>query len=76
MANQRIYICCKVCGAEKFLAKRLMEAFHTLPQTMDKGEWDEFFDKHEWGHCKPGKGNPWGLDVFELVYEHGNSGFS
>lgn len=75
MANQRMEIRCKVCGEEKFLAKRLGGNFYTLKQTMNRNEWDRFFIKHEWGHCRPCNDNPWGLDVFELVYEHADSGF-
>ncbi len=69
MANQRMFIRCKACGAEKFLAKRLGDAFHTLDMTMDVGEWDDFFEKHKWGFCDS-EGGKWSLDAFELSYEH------
>ncbi len=69
MANQRIFIRCKACGAEKFLAKRLGSAFRTLDQTMDMDKWDDFFEEHMWGFCDP-NGGEYSLDVFELSYEH------
>ena len=71
MANQRIFLRCKACGAEKFIAKRLMGAFHTVCTEGWQGEWDEWFEEHHWGFCKPEAeliGD--GLDVFELAYEH------
>ena len=73
MANQRMFIRCKACGAEKFLAKRLMQAYHTISQTMSTDAWDDWFQTHEWGLCHK-EGDPevydLGLDVFELSYEH------
>lgn len=74
MANQRIFIRCRACGDEKFLAKRLISAFHTLDQTMDRDKWDKFFEAHEWGFCDP-NGGEWGLDVFELSYEDHINGY-
>ncbi len=73
MANQRMYIRCRACGAEKFIAKRLMDAFHTIANGMDRDEWDEFFEFHKWGFCDPER-EKWGLDVFELSYEHHDLG--
>ncbi len=68
MSNQRIFIRCKACGREKFLAKRSMSAFHTV-YSMRNDKWDEWFKEHEWGFCDP-SGNKHDLDIFELVYEH------
>ena len=66
MANQRMYIRCQSCGAEKFLAKRLLGAFHVVDHGDWGATWDEWYEKHEWGLC----GNDAeGLDIFELVYE-------
>ena len=69
MANQRIFIRCQACGAEKFIAKRLMCAFHTVWKDGWQGEWDEWFEEHKWGFCDP-QGRTWDLDIFELSYEH------
>lgn len=69
MANQRMFIRCQACGEEKFLAKRSIDAFHTLDATMSRDEWDAWFEKHVWGFCDPENGL-WSLDVFELSYEH------
>lgn len=66
MANQRIYIRCGSCGAEKFFAKRMMGAFYTIG-TWTPSDWDEWFETHEWGFCGD---NAKGLDIFSLVYEH------
>ena len=69
MANQRIFIRCQACGTEKFIAKRLLGAFHTVRKDEWQEEWDEWFEKHEWGFCDP-EGKKWSLDCFELSYEH------
>ncbi len=53
MANQRIYIRCKVCGDEKFFAKRFGGAFRTVHKAGDwQDEWDAWFVQHEWGFCR------------------------
>lgn len=73
MANQRIFIRCRVCGAEKFVAKRLIAAFHTVRKEDWQAEWDEWFEEHEWGFCRnvsEQREVPTGLDIFELSYEH------
>lgn len=64
MANQRMFIQCMSCGAEKMLAKRLGGAFHTVSPGTD---WDVWFKKHEWGFCGD---KVTGQDIFKLVYEH------
>ena len=69
MANQRIFLRCKACGAEKFIAKRSMRAFHTVATANWQESWDAWFGDHEGGFCGDGKG-PRGLDIFELTYEH------
>ncbi len=69
MANQRIFLRCKACGEEKFIAKRLINAFHTVRKNDWQQEWDEWFEKHKWGFCNF-EGGPWSLDCFELAYEH------
>ena len=69
MANQRIYIRCKACGGEKFLAKRRMDAFYTVAGDGWPLSWDQWFEDHVWGFCGDAAE---GLDIFELVYEHTN----
>ena len=67
MANQRMFIRCRSCGEQKFLAKHSLAAFRTHHAWgMSMSEWNEWFDKHEWGFCGDGAS---GLDIFELVYE-------
>ena len=70
MANQRISLRCLACGEEKFIAKRSMSAFYTIRREHWQQEWDNWFEKHEWGFCDPEGGCTWSLDIFELVYEH------
>jgi len=65
MANQRMYIKCKVCGEEKFFAKRMMSSFYMIGEP-SKTDWEEWFEKHEWGACGEGSDV---LDCFELSYE-------
>ena len=69
MANQRIFLRCKACGAEKFIAKRFMGAFRTVATENWQDTWDAWFEDHEWGFCGDGKKHR-GLDIFELAYEH------
>ena len=69
MANQRISLRCKACGAEKFLAKRAMNAFHTVRMPHWQDTWDGWFETHAWGFCGDGVHHR-GLDIFELAYEH------
>lgn len=66
MANQRMYLKCRSCGAEKMVAKRLAGAFHTIDLPAENS-WDAWFEKHEWGACGE---QAEGLDIFDLVYEH------
>ncbi len=73
MANQRIFLRCKACGDEKFIAKRLAGSFYTVRGERKpwdwQQEWNEWFEKHKWGFCDP-DGRQWSLDCFELSYEH------
>lgn len=69
MANQRMFIRCRACGAEKFMAKHFMDAFRTIQIDGWQEEWDEWFEEHQWGFCDP-EGGEWSLDCFELSYEH------
>ncbi len=70
MANQRMFIKCNACGEEKFLAKRMMDAFYTVAEDGKDWahSWDDWFEKHKWGFCE--YSGEYGLDVFSLVYEH------
>ena len=72
MANQRMSLRCKACGDEKFIAKHVMAAFHTVRKDGWQEEWDIWFEEHEWGFCDPEQ-RQWGLECFELVYEHTNA---
>ena len=67
MANQRMFLRCKACGNEKFIAKRGLRAFHTLRYRLHQweAEWDEWFEKHEWGFCDP-EGRKWSFIAFIL----------
>ena len=69
MANQRMFIRCMACGAEKMIAKRSMDAFHTRSNDQKWDSWDEWFEFHKWGFCDPER-DKWPLDCFQISYEH------
>ena len=69
MANQRMYLRCKACGAEKMIAKRMIGAYYTAGGKDWADGWDKWFEEHKWGFCA-GDSEYNDLDIFELSYEH------
>ena len=66
MANNRIYLRCKDCGAEFFLGKRFGEEYYISDYPSDekplKGRLNDFYEKHYMCGMK-------GPDNFEMTYE-------
>lgn len=71
MANNRLYLKCKVCGEELYLGKRFLEAYYWTNYWNDgehlEDKLNEFYEKH-CGECAFDC-DTW-LDCFELEYEH------
>ena len=67
MANNRMYLRCKGCGAIFFLGKRFGKGYYISQYAQDNGvplyqRLNLFYAEHEW--CGDA-----GLDCFELIYE-------
>ena len=67
MADNRMYLRCKGCGATFFLGKRIGGGYYIRQYEQYKGvplmeRLNKFYDDHEW--CGEA-----GLDCFELIYE-------
>lgn len=77
MADNRIYLRCKVCGGELFLGKRLGAGYYRhLPREGERAETldvliNKFFDEHEHVGCWREDEIFGGYDCFELYYEDG-----
>ena len=67
MADNRIFLKCKVCGDTLFLGKRLGFGYYYRTYNPEKGSLEnrlnEFYDKHEW--CN----DSYNLDCFTIEYE-------
>ena len=67
MANNRIFLKCKVCGDTLFLGKRFMDKYYFNNYGGEELEkrLNDFYDKHY--ECS--FDSDYGLDNFELEYE-------
>lgn len=67
MANDRLYIRCRQCGATKFLSKHCLTPWYIRPEKLE--EINKFFEEH-W-FCEKAKYNT-APNSFELVSEMGD----
>lgn len=68
MANNRLYIRCKGCGAELYLAKNFAYAYIVNDDIEEK--LTKFFEDHAFCDCKDNKHHDGG--TFELIDEWGD----
>lgn len=68
MANNRMMLKCKVCGAEKVIAKRGLGEYVEYRPIVEKSL-NEFYETHWWCGFETNLKNVDTHNTFELVYE-------